>query len=155
MKHISVIIIVALLVICYGLVLYNLAVDFAEILKQPDKDWAYLLKYRREDLLVLLLIMLSITGLIIKESKGWILTAQFFYSLLGAIITLIAKLDQYMPSINLLTYILAAVALVLPIVLMNRKSVKHFFKIEDKANMLVNNSIAISVAVIVGLIMWT
>jgi hypothetical protein len=154
MKKISVAIIILVLAICYVLVLYNLAFDFNQLLKEGDMNWSYIITYRREDLLVLVLILLSATGLIVKESKGWILTTQFFYSLMGAIITVIAELDQVLTSINTLTYILAVVALLLPILLMNSKALKAFYKLEPSVNMWINNAIALSMAVLVGLLMW-
>ncbi|MCZ8216730.1 MAG: hypothetical protein O9262_10850, partial [Cyclobacteriaceae bacterium] len=134
MKKISVALIILVLGICYILVLYNLAFDFNQLLKEGDMNWSYIITYRREDLLVLLLILLSATGLVVKESKGWILTTQFFYSLMGAIITVIAELDQVLTSVNALTYILAVAALLLPIILMNSKSLKAFYKLEPSAN---------------------
>jgi hypothetical protein len=154
MKKISVALIILVLAICYILVLYNLAFDFNQLLKEGDMNWSYIINYRREDLLVLVLILLSATGLIVKESKGWILTAQFFYSLMGAIITVIAELDQVLTSVNALTYVLAVVALVLPILLMNSKALKSFYKLEPSVNMWVNNAIALSMAILVGLFMW-
>lgn len=154
MKKISVALIILVLGICYILVLYNLAFDFNQLLKEGDMNWSYIITYRREDLLVLLLILLSATGLVVKESKGWILTTQFFYSLMGAIITVIAELDQVLTSVNALTYILAVAALLLPIILMNSKSLKAFYKLEPSVNMWINNAIALSIAVLVGLLMW-
>lgn len=155
MKNISIAFILFILGICYLLVLYNLAYDFNQLLKQGDVSWSYIITYRKEDLLILLLILLSATGLIVKESKGWILTTQFFYSLVGAIITVLVELDQLMPSINTLTYLLAIIALILPIVIMNTKHLKHFYKLDSSANMWINNAIAISIAVLVGLFMWS
>jgi uncharacterized membrane protein len=154
MKKISVALIILVLGICYILVLYNLAFDFNQLLKEGDMNWSYIITYRREDLLVLLLILLSATGLVVKESKGWILTTQFFYSLMGAIITVIAELDQVLTSVNALTYVLAVAALLLPIILMNSKSLKAFYKLEPSVNMWLNNAIALSIAVLVGLLMW-
>lgn len=154
MKKISVALIILVLGICYILVLYNLAFDFNQLLKEGDMNWSYIITYRREDLLVLLLILLSATGLVVKESKGWILTTQFFYSLMGAIITVIAELDQVLTSVNALTYVLAVAALLLPIILMNSKPLKAFYKLEPSVNMWVNNAIALSIAVLVGLLMW-
>ncbi|NBP70316.1 MAG: hypothetical protein EBR30_09645 [Cytophagia bacterium] len=154
MKKISVALIILVLGICYILVLYNLAFDFNQLLKEGDMNWSYIITYRREDLLVLLLILLSATGLVVKESKGWILTTQFFYSLMGAIITVIAELDQVLTSVNALTYVLAVAALLLPIILMNSKSLKAFYKLEPSVNMWIYNAIALSIAVLVGLLMW-
>lgn len=154
MKRISISLIIFILGVCYVLVLYNLAYDFNQLIKEGDLSWSYLITYRKEDLLILILILLSATGLIVKEGKGWILTAQFFYSLMGALITVIIELDQLLPSINFLTYALAIIALTLPIVLMNTKHLKEFFKLESSANMWINNAIAISIAVLVGLLMW-
>lgn len=154
MKNISIGLIILILGICYVLVLYNLAFDFSELLKQGDISWSYIITYRKEDLVILVLILLSATGLVVKEGKGWVLTAQFFYSLMGAIITIIIELDQLLPAVNSLTYLLAIVALILPIVLMNTKHLKQFYKLDTSANMWINNAIAISIAVLVGLFMW-
>lgn len=154
MKKISVALIILVLAVCYILVLYNLAFDFNQLLKEGDMSWSYIITYRREDLLILILILLSATGLIVKESKGWILTTQFFYSLMGAIITVIAELDQVLTSVNTLTYVLAVMALLLPIILMNSKALKAFYRLEPSANMWINNAIALSMAVLVGLLVW-
>jgi hypothetical protein len=154
MKNISIGLIILILSICYILVLYNLAYDFNQLLKQGDISWSYIITYRKEDLLILLLILLSATGLVVKESKGWVLTTQFFYSLMGAIVTIIIELDQLLPAVNSLTYILAVIALILPIVLMNSNPLKQFYKLDATVNMWANNAIAISIAVLVGLFMW-
>lgn len=143
-----------MLSVCYILVLYNLAYDFNQLIKQGDLSWSYIITYRKEDLLILLLILLSATGLVVREVKGWILTSQFFYSLMGAIITVLIELDNLLPSINSLTYLLAILALILPIVLMNTQKLKQFYKLDETANMWVNNAIAICIAVLVGLFMW-
>jgi hypothetical protein len=154
MKNISIGLIIFMLSVCYILVLYNLAFDFNQLIKQGDLTWSYIINYRKEDLLILLLILLSATGLVVREAKGWILTAQFFYSLMGAIITVLIELDNMLPSINSLTYLLAILALILPIVLMNTQKLKQFYKMDKAANMWINNAIAISIAVLVGLFMW-
>ncbi|GCC50247.1 hypothetical protein SanaruYs_04620 [Chryseotalea sanaruensis] len=155
MKNISIGLIIFMLSVCYILVLYNLAFDFNQLIKQGDLSWSYIINYRKEDLLILLLILLSATGLVVREAKGWILTTQFFYSLMGAIITVLIELDNLLPSINSLTYLLAILALILPIVLMNTKKLKQFYKLDEAANMWINNAIAITIAVLVGLFMWT
>ncbi len=155
MKNISIALIILILGICYVLVLYNLAFDFNQLLQQGDLSWSYVIQYRKEDLLILLLILLSATGLVVKEAKGWILTAQFFYSLVGAIITVLVELDQLLPSINTLTYILAIIALILPIAIMNTQHLRFFYKLDKTTNMWINNAIAISIAVLVGLFMWS
>jgi hypothetical protein len=154
MKNISIGLIILILGICYALVLYNLAFDFNQLIQQGDLSLSYVIQYRKEDLLIFFLILLSATGLVVKETKGWILTAQFFYSLMGAIITVLVELDQLMPSINTLTYLLAIIALILPIAIMNTQHLRHFYKLDKSANMWINNAIAISIAVLVGLLMW-
>lgn len=154
MKNISIGLIIFILGICYILVLYNLAFDFNQLIQQRDLSWAYIFTYRKEDLLILLLILLSAMGLFVKEAKGWILTTQFFYALMGAIVTVMIELDPLLNSINALTYLLAIAALVIPIVIMNTNHLKNFYKLSATSNMWFNNAIAISIAVLVGLFMW-
>lgn len=151
MKKFSITYIFICLGIVYIMALYNLAYDVQEWLSTAQRSWTDFLFFKKEDLVSLLLIILSITGIIVREKKGWILTIQLFYSLLGASVTMLLIFSD---SSRLLLFALMVIFLAPPIVMLHSADLKRYYKIEAPETMLLNNVVAIVIALLVSFLMW-
>ena len=135
----------------YGLLLYNLAFDVNTWFDTQERDVSDFLYFKMEDIVALLLVILSITGILIRERNGWILTIQLFYALLGASITFILKINH---SIQLIILASIALALIPPIFVMNTKLIREFYRMEEPQNGMLNNAIAILLAILASVLVW-
>lgn len=151
MKKALILYIFTCLAILYATLLYNLAFSVQDWLSTQQRSWTDFMFFKKEDITALFLVILSLTGVLVREKKGWILTTQLFYSLLGASTTFIFKLNSSMR----LTILLSMVFLLIPpIVIMHTQALKDFYKIEEPETMPLNNIIAVVIAVLASFLIW-
>lgn len=151
MKKALILYIFTCLAILYATLLYNLAFSVQDWLSTQQRSWTDFMFFKKEDITALFLVILSLTGVLVREKKGWILTTQLFYSLLGASTTFIFKLNSSMRLTILLSMFFL---LIPPIVIMHTQALKDFYKIEEPETMPLNNIIALVIAVLASFLIW-
>lgn len=154
MKKLILILTLLFLFIVYAVMVYNIVYDVTEWMSARERSLKDFFYFKKEDFVALALILISAAGLFIKEKIGWILTTQLFYSLMGASFTIITTLHHYKIKVTGLSSIIVGGLLLLPLIAMNSLALKSFYRLDKTSNMLVNNVIAISIAIIGGLLMW-
>lgn len=154
MKKVVLICTLLFLFILYALMVYNIIHDITEWMSTRERSWKDFLYFKKENFIALALVLISAAGLFIKEKIGWILTTQLFYSLLGASFTIITTLHHYKIDIPGFANVFVALLFVLPLIAMNGSALKSFYRLDSTSNMLVNNALAICIAIISGLFMW-
>lgn len=131
--------------------LFNLAYDVIEWQRTQQRDWKDFLFFKKEDILALFLVLLSIAGVIVREKKGWILTIQVFYAFVGAGITFVLRIgndERFFVLIGLLLFLLSL------IIVMHSSTLKKFYRIEVPETMVLNNAIALTLALLASFLMW-
>ncbi len=151
MKKVLILYIFTCLAILYATLLYNLAFSVQDWLSTQQRSWTDFMFFKKEDITALFLVVLSLTGVLVREKKGWILTTQLFYSLLGASTTFIFKLNSSMRLVILLSMFFL---LIPPIVIMHTQALKNFYKIEEPETMPLNNVIALVIAILASFLIW-
>lgn len=146
--------IVGFLLLFYTLFVIEVAGTLRQLLADKDVVWSELYLYKREYIVGFILILFSLAGLKIKESKGWIFVAQLFYAVLGALITLLFDLSYFSSTLSILLFITGMIFVIIPLSLMNTKSVKEQFGLQANESMVINNAIAIVTAILAGFLMW-
>jgi len=139
------------LVTLYAVLLYSLAFDLTSWFDTQEREVSDFLYFKKEDIVALLLVMLSITGILVRERNGWILTTQLFYALLGGSVTFILKLNS---SMQLLIFLAMVLVLIPPLFVMNSKTIQEFYRMDDPQNKLLNNAMALLIAVLASILVW-
>jgi hypothetical protein len=151
MKKASIVYLISCLVILYVVLLYNMAYQVNGWLESQERDLTDFLYFKKEDVVALLLVILSIAGILVRERSGWILTIQLFYALLGASITFLLKLTSSMQLIILVSMVLL---LLPPLVVMNSKPILDFYRMNQAQNRILNNALAILLALLASMVVW-